>query len=282
MSYEQVQLPQGFTILTQSSIKRRIIMAVQKRPKNGGTHFSLTVPGTVAYLNFDKESGEDVLPKFINKKPIAPKNYWLSKADMDGADKKDVQDMAKAIIDEFEADFYALLKSDARSIVLDTETELNQYKRLADFGKLTQIMPHHYASVNQWFRTLMDQVMYSDKNLVLLERSKKEYVNDSWSGGYDRAGFSEAPFLVQLNAAITRLEYPNENGVYPFEMTVVDSSQNANIKGLKLQSDPSKPADWSMLTGVDAADRAMTMQDQCNFPWLAVHVFPDTKLSDWV
>lgn len=280
--YQPLNLPAGFEVLTAANIKRRIIMTLQKRQKHGGTHFALTAPGPIAYCNFDKESLEDVLPKFVGKKQIAPKNYWLNKQEIESASKQGVQDAATAVINAFEADFNALLQSNVRTIVLDTETEMNQYKRLAEFGKLTQVMPHMYTVVNQWFRNLMDQVMYSDKNLILLERRKKEYVNDSWSGGYDRAGFSEAPFLVQLNANIERLDTPNAAGSFPFELTVLDSSQNALIKGLKLQSDPAAPAAWDALTGLDAADKALTAQDKCNFPWLAVSVFPDTTLKDWV
>jgi len=273
-------LPSGFEPAT-SSAKRRIIMTLQKREKNGGTHFALTAPGPIAYCNFDKASDEDVLPKFAGRKEIYAKNYWLD-LEVLGARKEQVQEAAQQVIDAFEADFKALLQSPVRSLIIDTATELYQYKRLAAFGKLTQVMPHHYGPVNQWFRTLLDNVSSSDKNIILLERRKKEYINDAWSGDYARSGFSETPFLVQLNALIERAQVPDERGAYPFTMTVLDSSQNATIKGLQLRSDPSSVADWSALTGNDPVDRQLTAHDKCNFQWLGVSVFPNTTLKDWV
>ena len=279
-SIELVNLPQGFAEAT-ANIKHRLILSVQKRQKHGGTHFALTAPAPIAYCNFDKDSAEDVLPKFAGRKHIVAKTYWLD-VNVTSASKGDIQAAATAKVDEFQRDFEQLLVSNVKTIILDTSTELYAYKRLADFGKLTQVMPHHYGPVNQWFRTLLDGVSSTDKNIILLERRKKEYINDSWSGGYDRSGFSETPFLVQVNVKLERLQVASANGVCPFELEVIDCSQNALVSGVRLQSDPSMPADWSIITGNDGVDRALMAHDQASFPWLGVAVFPDTKLADWV
>jgi len=276
---EGLTLPQGFEP-AQATIKHRLILSVQKRQKHGGTHFALTAPGPIAYCNFDKDSREDVLPKFVRKgKAIYDKTYWLDRANT----QSDLKDIAQAKIDEFKGDFSALLTTDVKSIVIDTSTELYAYVRLAMFGKLTQVKPHHYTVVNAWFRELLDSVSYTDKNIVFLERRKKEYIDNDWTGNYERSGFSETPFLVQANIMLERVSIPDPGtGVYPFELTVMDSSQNPLIKGLKLQSDPSREANWQILTGDDKVDRELTKFDQASFPWLGVHVFPETTLKDWV
>ena len=92
-----------------------------------------------------------------------------------------------------------------RTLIIDTATEAWELCRLAEFGKLTQVMPHHYTTVNSEFKAL---IKAADENIRLnsiwIHKKKKEYKTgssgkDSWSGKWERAGFGDMAFLVDVN-----------------------------------------------------------------------------------
>ena len=270
------------------SDKRRLFCTVQKRPKGGGTHFALTAPSPIAYFGFDKDVGEDVLPKFVHKKQIVTCDYsnneitavplYMQKSEKDVLRDMN-REMAMPIIEKFERDLEHWLTQPVRTIVLDTETELYEVKRFATFGSASAAK-EEYATINKWFKNLLARMESTDKNFILLQQSDPVWLNGDRTNQFEGKGFKRTHWQVKANVVLRRMD--NAGGVDPFELEVLDSSQNPLIKGLKLQSDPSMPADWSIITGNDGVDRALMANDQASFPWLGVNVFPDTKLADWV
>jgi len=271
-------------------VKYRIFTTVQKEPKGGGTRFSLTAPGPTAYFGFDKDVGEDVLPKFVGKKQIVVCDYSNSEIAavplyMDKGEKDKIKDrnkeLAVPIIEKFEKDIDHWLTQPVRTIVIDTETELYEIKRFATFGSASA-HKEEYAQVNKWFKNILTKIESTDKNLILLQQADSVWLDGDRTGTVEGKGFKRTHWQVKSNIILRRLKQPNANGVYLFELEVLDSSQNPLIKGLKLQSDPSREANWQILTGDDKVDRELTKFDQASFPWLGVHVFPETTLKDWV
>jgi len=302
MPYEPVtlQLPEsggwlpGEAAVTQ---KHRMFLTVQKPPKCGGTHFSLTAPGPIAYFAFDKDAGEDVLPKFMHRKQIVVGRYFVPEIVAvprfaDAAVKEELKkqniEATEHVIKKFENDFKHWLAQPVRTIIIDTETELYEVKRFAEFGAASD-QQYEYASINMWFKVLLGLAEVTDKNVILLQQTSPDYIGGNKTGTESGKGFKRTHNQVKTNVMLRNLDMPNANGVYPFELEVLNASQNTLIRGLKLQSDPSvfplsddMPYCWDMLTGTPEVDAAITMQDRCHFAWLAKSVFPNTKLEDWV
>jgi hypothetical protein len=221
----------------------RLIVNLEGREKEGKTHFALTAPKPLAYLNFDKSSAEDVMRKF-REQQIFAKNYWPTSTD---------QASYQVIWEMFRRDYDALLQSDVRTIVLDTGTEIYNISRMAEFGKLTQVMPHQYARVNSVFRQLFNDAYTTEKNIVIVHKKKKEYIENDWTGKWERSGFSETGFLVQINVECRRDPQPP----YDFVAQVLNCSLNGDLMGLELRN------------GMNS------------FPTLAQLAIPDSKPEDW-
>jgi len=154
-----------------------------------------------------------------------------------------------------------LLKSpDVRTVAIDTGTQLWNIYRMAEFGKLTQVQPWFYVPVNEEFRALIGMAYDSDKNVIFAHKNRKRYAQaakgsekEVWDGSYERSGFGEIGFLVQVNIKLTREDDPP----YDFVATVENCAQNGMLKGMELRN------------------------EQIGFATLASMVFPDTDEKDW-
>lgn len=241
-----------------SKVAKRLIMAVDGPEKSGKSNIALSAPEPIAVINTD--IGLDgVVQKWQEDKEI-----WVMDVDINLQDLKTLTPKDAAA--EADKAWKRVLKAyrdtlgQARTIVADNATELWEILRMARFGKLDQVKPHHYGPVNaeyrDFIRTAYDQ---TKTNLILLHKIKDEYVNDNRTGKRIRSGFADTGFLVQCNVSMWR-DMTKEAPAFPdnFHMTVTDCRQNMEIAGL----------DFS---GSDI-----------NFPALAVQVFPDTKEEFWI
>lgn len=239
-----LKLPQGFAPSSSLRVKRRLIMSLSGREKQGKTHFSLTAPGPIAFFSMDLGT-EGVVGKFPDKE------IWVGEYDYHS-----IQGMDPAAIagewERLKRDYIMIMKTpEIRTVVWDTATEVWEMIRIARFGKLTQVKPHHYGPVNAEYRDLLRLAYAGDKNLILLHKMKAEYVEDKRTGRFERAGFGDTGFLVQLNA----LAWRDQEGM--FGITVQDSRQNPALMGEEI------------------------MEPLLSFPFLATQVFPETEEGDW-
>ena len=250
---------QGFR-LANDGVRPRLVISVKGLEKQGKTHFSLTAPAPIAYLNFDI-GDEGVRQKFQTQKqiyiPVSP--YQIR---FDGKSPKDTQAKAEKEWERFYADYQRTLLH-CRTVVVDTATEAWELLRLARFGRLTQIMPHHYVEVNEEYRDFIRDAYEHEANLILLHKMKAEWVNDASgkgqrTGRYERAGFSDTGFLVQANLWAYRLPpHEREAGDLGFRMLVEDCRQNAELSGLEMRN------------------------DEITFSYFAWRVYPDLDPSVW-
>lgn len=223
--------------------KRRLIISLSGPEKTGKTHFALTAPGPIALIDFDTGL-EGVVHRFKDK------HVFVSEYRMGMTLTADTY---LPTWEKMKKDYATALGSkNIRTVVIDTATEAWELCRLRFFGKLTQVMPHHYSAPNAEYRELIRAAFSSDKNVILLHKVKAEYVNDKTTGKMVRAGFNDTGFLVQMNL---RTSYNTDDG---FITTVKDCRQNMDIAGLDL------------------------MGDMNNFPVLGTLVFPGTSVEEWV
>lgn len=224
-------------------VKHRLIASISGLEKQGKTSFALSAPGPIIYFNLDKGE-EGVIDKYSCDKEIYQKEYVFSRLGSGHA----------PLWTEFVADYYNALKSKARTIIIDTATDAWELIRLARLGKVAQVMPHHYGPVNAEFTLMVKEAFDYDKNVIYLHKFKKQYVNDKFTGNYERAGFSGTGYLVQSNLEVYRDGLDGR-----FYVKVVDCRQNSDLGGMEIELS-------DCTTG---------------FGFLAQLIFPDSSVEEW-
>ena len=212
----------GFAAVTQQ-ITQRLIIALSGLEKTGKSHFAFTAPGPIAYLSLDF-GDEGVIQKFATKKPILKKEYKVPTIRR-SKNRDDAMTEAEKVWEEFKDDYLFSLEN-CRTVIVDTETEVYELIRLAKFGKLEQVKSHHYGPVYRELKEVLIKAAYeSDANVILLQRLKKAYANDKWTGEYEASGYSGIPFDVQVNC---RTFIDNEGA---FALYIDNCRQNATLRG---------------------------------------------------
>ena len=244
---------------------KRLVLSVEAEQKRGKTHFALTAPRPLGFINLD-----DGLEGVINKhdlkgvyiSDLAPR--WRKVAKLSAKSgttaPQQVASAAGEVWSQFYKDFMAGLER-MRTIVVDSGSEMHELIRLARFGKLTQVMPEHYGPVNAEMSQLLRSVYDTDCNLLLLHRLQAEYVEQpptssgkrqpaKPSGRMIRAGFKGVPYIVQ---GIIRLD-KDESG---FNCTIEECRHRPEVEGTELP------------------------QDMVRFSEVAQLIFEDTSDADW-
>ena len=255
----------GFRPVT-NQIKRRLVVSVQAAPKSGKTHWALTAPGPIAYINFDVGLEGVVEPFLAAGKKIMESSYRLTGRGNKGRIGEIKNEAAQQQWEQFQTDYYFAMQSGQfRTVVVDTGTEAYELIRLARFGKLVQVDPHHYGPVKAEFEDVIRAGFdSSDVNLILTHKIKDQYINDRRTGEKEFAGYSNMGFLVQLSLELWRTNEEAEDGTRElvFHSRVLDARHQSAI-------------DNGMI-GMEF-DSTTGMSD---FPTLASMVFGDDP-EDW-
>lgn len=209
---------------------RRLIAAVSGLEKMGKDFFALTASldedtSPVFLHNFDYGL-EGVVEQFLvrgGKLFVAqyrlPKGWRTLPEDQ----KKLVATKAH---DEFERMWDDSVARGKGTIIVDTHSEEWEVRRVAKFGKLTQVMPHNYGEVNNEFREMVRDAYDSGMNIIFLQKEKPEYVNNNKTGKTEPSGYTDLPFVVQTNLKAYR--DPND---MRFKIFIKDCRQNASLAG---------------------------------------------------
>jgi hypothetical protein len=244
-----------------TEIRKRVILSVEGREKEGKTSLSLSAPGPIGVINMDLGL-EGVVHKFARDKKIYVSDYKLPSTTRGNA--KEVAEEADKVWTSLMADYRAALRS-FRTVVMDTATEVWELLRLARFGKLAQVMPHHYTTVNSEFREMLRMAYDGNANLILVHKMKAVWVDvpdgkggtkGSRTGEYERSGFSDTGFIVQASVRVSRVttDTPGDDG---FRLQVLTCRQNAELTGQVLQAPMN------------------------TFPYLASMILPETSPETW-
>lgn len=263
---------QGFAEIT-GEITPRLIMSLAGSEKTGKTHFSLTAPAPISYLSLDF-GDQGVIEKFHKLKKIYKKEFKIPSARM--KDKSKMMEEAVDTWEDFKESYLFSLKT-ARTIIVDTETECWELVRLALLGKLGEVKPHHYGAVNREYKEVMIKAAFDgNANVILLQRLKKQYINDKYTGELEQTGYSGIPFDVQVNAR-TYIDAVGRFSVY-----IDNCRQNATLRGRSL-------VPVSQLTPLELADPAIFVGGgltipvgDLNFGELAKLVLPNSKSESWI
>lgn len=236
----------GF-VTADATVQHRVIISVAGMDKEGKTHFSLTSTPPIAYFSIDIGE-EGVLSKFASSKTIYPNDFHVP------LEKKD----AEKEWERFNRAYHASLESkQIRSIVIDTWTEIWELARMAEFGKVDQVMPYMYGPINRQMRQLIRSAFkHKGTNLILLQKMRPVYINDKRTKDYEPAGFNDTKYLVQANLQVWR-EESVDGGKAPFHLYIRNCRQNPDLAGMDLEG------------------------EMCNFPMFASLAIDGTTLDDW-
>jgi len=242
---------EGFSESHSVALKRRIIVGLCGQEGVGKSHFALTAPGAIAYFDFNKGL-EGVVHKFYDQKDVLVYSPSFPKSDA-VREGYDYNREWSLFLDKFIA---AIEHPEIRTIVIDTGTEAWELLRLAKLGKLKEVPPMKYALVNAIFGDIIKTIMDSDKNFIMVNRTKDEYINNTRTGEQVMAGYADSPEKVQ---------------VFGFMDWVRDESSPDGYKRLKIQK---CRHDISLVGQV-------LIGETCTFPFLGTMMFPDTSEEDW-
>lgn len=246
--------------------KYRLIVTSEGEPKSGKNHFAFGMPGPIGLHRF--ESGDEgVVEKFVNGRKesgstpaIAPKAIFGADYAIkvpDGPTIQQVSDLASPAWGAFKANF-AVGLAKYRSTIVDTGTDAWEMVRMSHFGKLQQVLAHHYAPVNSEFKSLFHQAFSSEGNLLILHRYKDEYQTKSIGGKEVSnktgvrllAGYKDTKFESQVHLR----HFRDTDG---FHTEIMECRQNPDVVGYVLDGDMN------------------------NFQALGMLVYPDSTEADW-
>lgn len=232
----------GFVQATGPTIHRLIVNA-EGEEKSGKNHFAFTAPGPIFEHSFDI-GNEGVVQKFQSQKRIMIAEYELEVQPGEGS-AAEVAEAADKVWSQFLSNYRDGLASCGNgTTMVDTGTEMWELLRLARFGKLTQVMPHHYGPVNKEMQEAIREGFGHNCNVIFLHKLKDEWENYIGADGKEkgrktgqkkRVGFSDMPFLVQVNLLCQRTDVDGGGSI--FEITVEDCRQNPDVDGVTLPND---------------------------------------------
>jgi hypothetical protein len=240
--------------------RKKLFLAIEGLPKNGKSTLALSAPDPIIIFDLDDglkgvvdaaiEEGKKIIqPLNSDGTPEVFQHYGSDSGDAWAHTWKRFQ----------ECFFDALRHKKAKTIIVDTETEMYQLARMAHFGKLLQVKELFYGAVNGEIRKIIRRAKSSDKNIIFTRKLKSVYLGGDRTKEYVGAGFSEVDYEAEA-VVRTWKGTRKDDGLFGFTFKL----SRLNTK-LEEEDD-----DMHELTG-----------PMSTFPFLAVAVFPDTDPGDW-
>jgi hypothetical protein len=256
----------------------RLIASLLGIQGSGKTDFLKTAPRPL-YVAYTDPNTEDVLGDLPD---VYGKALRMPAFKLRANDEDEIRDRAADVLDEFR-DFFIDVTSDrvdppAKTLALDTGTEMWDTVLLADFGRTQRINPRDRGAANQFWRDLFTEIKSVDGlNFLVTHRVKQRWEareirtrggvttqDQPVPGEYDRVGHRETGNLV--NVEVLLLHDPDQGS---------EIEDQFGIKIVRCTQRPILIGDERFgLVGKNERRAA-------SFPWLATKVFPDTTWSDW-
>jgi len=255
----------------------RLMMAETGHEKSGKSHWPIiTAPEPLAAISLDPGTKEVVDKARAMGRRILHRAHRIPRP-LPGLSAEDRKKQCGIEWDAVRRSFDAAVSAKfLRSLVIDTETETYELGRLAHFGKLQQVKPHHYAEINAEMRDLIKGTYDErpDLNIFLIRKYKKEYRENrktgdsSWTGGYEPGGFGDVPFLVDLSIE------------HFFEMVTDERGKEFGRFGVRV---PNVKGNCGCRFGAHMIGFELPGEADlpCDFPTLAVEAVPGSKEEDW-
>lgn len=237
---------------------RRLMCGTDGPANSGKTEFALSAPGPGIVICLDR--GLDGV--LDNPRPPATRRddyaFKVIPRAFDGQVNQNVHvDNWKMFYSEY---CKALDNKDARTVVIDTDSDSWEMQRLAEFGKLTQVPSLRYPAINSNRKAMYSRAWDSGKIVFGLNRLTDEYqtqINKDGkdvqikTGGMKRQGFNDWTFLWGLQLR----HFVNARG--EFGVRILMCKADTQLNGYEL------------------------VGDDCNFQSLVSTVYPNIELKEW-
>lgn len=257
---------------------RRLLIGTDGPSDSGKSEFALSAPGPGLAICLDRGI-DGVLDN--PKPPATRRDGWAFKViavpTATQAKQPEYLDYWRSFYDVYKS---ALDNPDCRSVLVDGDSDSWELQRLAEFGKLTQIPPMMYTSVNAARRAMYNRAWDSKKIVIATNKIKKEYEtirNDDgtpnlkdgkeqreWTGDWERQGFPDQDYLFHIQ--LRHLYRPGKDIVVGPKTIKRPGEFGIRIMKCKASSD---------LIGVEL------WGDDCNFAGLVQVVYPQVPLEEW-
>lgn len=210
-------------------ITRRVVhMQLYGETGTGRTSVALSAPGPIALMHADEKIDGIVEPFVRDGKKVRTYNFGGT---FSGSTEQIASQANEAMKDFYRA--WADAFTWARTVILDTHTELWELLRLARFGKLAQVKPIHYGPVNAEWQSIFKMFRRQDKaNLICIGKIREKYdKNDKPTGKMEQAGQKDFGYLsdirIRMDKSITK------SGV-EFSGMIEKAWFNAQMEGTEL------------------------------------------------
>lgn len=250
----------GFTSISQPHKGfKRLMIGSDGWPNTGKTEFGWSLPEPIMTIVLDRgyeAALDNPTPPETRGKDIAVRVIQAPLASQ----------ASQGEYLKYWKDFYAvyttaLSNADVRSVIIDGDSDSWELQRLAEFGRLEQVPPHRYASVNAARRAMYARAWDSGKVVLFTNKLKEGYESKvdkdgkevrTKTGKEERQGFSDQEYLFQIQL---RHLYDEEQGIWGVRIEMCKA--NTQLKGLEL---------WG---------------EECNFKSLVQNVYPQYSLQEW-
>lgn len=205
---------------------RRLIVSVNGKTKTGKTHFALTAPDPIFFINIDIGT-EGVLDKFQAK----GKRIYLYDVRVPRTASKEVW---LPMWENLKKVYEKVYQVGAGSVITDTDTEAYELARLAKFGKLSQVPPQFYTEVNNEYRELLRLAYDSPMNSIFIHKMKPVYINKERTNQYEPSGMSDMEYNTQVNILMNRED--TDEGP-KFSAFIENCRHDPNVNGQMLEGE---------------------------------------------
>ena len=208
----------------QEPMAQRGVFNIQGQEKTGKTHLAFTATPPLAYISIDKGE-EGVIQKFQYNQSIARMEVKYD-PQAGAAASEQIWEYLKYHIQE-------CYRINQGSLIIDTTTELWEILRLARFGKLSQVQPHHYGPLNAEMNEIIRWAYAArSMNTILLHKMGSVFGSP---GQTERKGFSQMGYLVQANIQTFRRDLPEGGSSFGFQ--IIDHRTAPHLNGYVMEGE---------------------------------------------
>lgn len=278
----------GYLPLMQSvrpSKFRRLMIGIDGGPGTGKTEFGLSAPGTIMGVfndpGIDNVTNNPTPPATrcpdVAVKFIPPPIYNADpKTKMTPVQQNEFIEYWRAYREEM---YVAAAHPDSRTVLSDSDSDSWQIQKLAEYGKVLQVMPNQYATANNSRKAYYLRLFNSSKIIICTNKIKRTYETKldangvaekdgvgadkrEWTGEYERQGFADQDYLFHIQ--LTALYKPGHyNEVLKKEL----------------------PQQWGIRINLCKANRGLEGEElwgsDCTFAGLVGTVYPHIDAKEW-
>jgi hypothetical protein len=234
-------------ILTDSALTNKPCILLYGQAGVGKTRFWLTAPGKIRVLGWDRRPEEwwkPYLHKGIDYEHYSAfKQEFPLRGETDEIMVSKIKSKNSELLEKFFQDLEISLKSPSFStIVVENGTEVNSTNKLAEFGKVTKIMPTDYPALRNTLRRITNLVAQHGQNKVFILTCEE---NEIYVGNKASGKMKQDADKTFRHASNVILRMTNDvNGKCEFKATIEKCVFNYGLTGSELTNDE---IDYSVL-----------------------------------